>query len=134
MVFAARSLLRSLSIKQGIKYDSPESAKDIPGFIEFHGLNVNEILDPVDSFSASFFSSTLDLYLILSSETFNEFFYRKLKPSARPIKSLNDAYRLVSAADSRFMAFETVNDATRLWIKGREFTVERLLGDAESEI
>jgi hypothetical protein len=28
------------------------------------------------------------------------------------------------------MAFETVHDATRLWIKGREFTVARLLGDA----
>ena len=30
------------------------------------------------------------------------------------------------------MAFETVNDATRLWIKGREFSVARLLGEAYS--
>lgn len=28
------------------------------------------------------------------------------------------------------MAFETTSDATKLWIKGREFTVARLLGDA----
>jgi len=28
------------------------------------------------------------------------------------------------------MTFETVSEATRLWIKGREFTVGRLLGDA----
>lgn len=28
------------------------------------------------------------------------------------------------------MAFETVSEATRLWIKGREFTVARLLGEA----
>lgn len=28
------------------------------------------------------------------------------------------------------MAFETVQEATRLWIKGREFTVGRLLGEA----
>jgi phosphatidylserine decarboxylase len=28
------------------------------------------------------------------------------------------------------MAFETISEATRLWIKGREFTVARLLGDA----
>jgi phosphatidylserine decarboxylase len=28
------------------------------------------------------------------------------------------------------MAFETVDDATRIWIKGREFSVQRLLGDA----
>ena len=27
------------------------------------------------------------------------------------------------------MAFETVSAATRLWIKGRDFTVARLLGD-----
>ncbi|KAI9434975.1 phosphatidylserine decarboxylase-domain-containing protein [Lactarius indigo] len=28
------------------------------------------------------------------------------------------------------MAFETISEATRLWIKGREFTIARLLGDA----
>jgi phosphatidylserine decarboxylase len=47
----ARRLLKSLSIKQGIKYDDPESAKDIPTFIEFHQLKEDEILDPLDSFS-----------------------------------------------------------------------------------
>ncbi|ESK89527.1 phosphatidylserine decarboxylase [Moniliophthora roreri MCA 2997] len=109
----ARRLLKSLSIKQGIKYDSPDSAKDIPGFIEFHGLNMDEVLDPLESF-----------------KTFNEFFYRKLKPEARPVEELDNPYRLVSAADCRMMAFESVNEATRLWIKGREFTVARLLGDA----
>jgi phosphatidylserine decarboxylase len=50
--FLARRLLKSLSIKQGIKYDNPESAKGIPAFIKFHGLLVEEILDPLDSFSA----------------------------------------------------------------------------------
>jgi phosphatidylserine decarboxylase len=109
----ARKLLKSLSIKQGIKYDSPESVRDIPTFIEFHNLPVDEILDPLDSF-----------------KTFNEFFYRKLKPSARPVESPDDPYRLVSGADCRLMSFESVNEATRLWIKGREFTVARLLGDA----
>ena len=47
----ARRLLKSLSIKQGIKYDDPVSARDIPAFIEFHKLNVDEILNPLDSFS-----------------------------------------------------------------------------------
>lgn len=42
----------------------------------------------------------------------------------------DDPHRLVSAADCRLMTFETVNEATRLWIKGREFSVSRLLGDA----
>ena len=40
-----------MSIKQGLKYDSPESARDIPQFIAFHNLNVDEIRDPLDSFS-----------------------------------------------------------------------------------
>lgn len=31
------------------------------------------------------------------------------------------------------MVFETVSEATRLWIKGRDFTVGRLLGDAYRE-
>lgn len=42
----------------------------------------------------------------------------------------DDPYLLVSGADCRFMAFETVSEATRLWAKGREFTVARLLGNA----
>ncbi|KAI0715741.1 phosphatidylserine decarboxylase-domain-containing protein, partial [Cerioporus squamosus] len=108
----ARRLLKSLSIKQGMKYDSPDSARDIPTFIAFHRLNVDEIRDPLDSF-----------------KTFNEFFYRKLKPDARPVESPDDPYRLVSGADCRLMVFETVQEATRLWIKGRDFSVGRLLGD-----
>ncbi|KAJ3497878.1 hypothetical protein NLJ89_g10292 [Agrocybe chaxingu] len=102
----ARRLLKSLSIKQGVKYDDPESAKEIPAFIEFHSLNVDEILDPLDSFS------------------------KKLNDTARPVEAPEDPTRLVSAADCRLMAFETVSEATRLWIKGREFTVSRLLGEA----
>ncbi|KAI0635493.1 phosphatidylserine decarboxylase-domain-containing protein [Trametes polyzona] len=109
----ARRLLKSLSIKQGIKYDSPESARDIPAFIAFHRLNVDEILEPLENF-----------------KTFNEFFYRKLKPDARPVESPDDPYRLVSGADCRLMVFETVTEATRLWIKGRDFSVARLLGEA----
>ncbi|KAJ3860614.1 phosphatidylserine decarboxylase-domain-containing protein [Lentinula novae-zelandiae] len=109
----ARRLLKSLSIKQGVKYDSPESVRDILPFIQFHKLDMNEVRDPVKSF-----------------KTFNQFFYRKLKPDARPVDSPSDPYRMISAADCRFMAFESVSEATRLWIKGREFSVARLLGNA----
>jgi hypothetical protein len=45
----ASPTLKSLSIKQGIKYDDPESAHDIPAFIEFRRLDIDEILDPIDS-------------------------------------------------------------------------------------
>ena len=43
----------NLSIKQGIKYDAPESAVDIAPFIALYELNINEMLDPPNSFSAS---------------------------------------------------------------------------------
>ncbi len=44
-------MLKSMSVKQGKKYDSPSSAAEISNFINFHKLNVNEILQPLDSFS-----------------------------------------------------------------------------------
>src|SRR6202012_5161756 len=65
-------------------------------------------------------------------ETFNEFFYRKLKDDARPVTNPDDPGTLVSPADCRMMAFETVTEATKLWIKGRDFTVQKLLGEAYS--
>ena len=57
-----------MSVKQGIKYDAPESAKDIPTFIEFHNLNADEIRDPINSF-----------------KNFNEFFYRYASPRGHTI-------------------------------------------------
>jgi len=58
---------------------------------------------------------------------------RKLKEGARPISSPDDPSILVSGADCRMMAFETVSEATKLWIKGREFTIARLLGPHYTE-
>ncbi|EJU05118.1 hypothetical protein DACRYDRAFT_76182 [Dacryopinax primogenitus] len=109
----AKRLLKSMSIKQGMKYDSPASAREILPFIAFHKLNVKEIADPLSSF-----------------KTFNEFFYRKLKDGARPVTEPENPKRLVSCADCRMMAFESVTYATKLWIKGRGFTVQKLLGEA----
>lgn len=77
-MISARKLLKSLSVKEGIKYDSPESVRDIPGFIHFHNLNVDEILDPLPTFSTWFPLRTLcsGLKSTRSPETFNQFFYR----------------------------------------------------------
>jgi phosphatidylserine decarboxylase len=45
-----KQLLRSLSIKQGRKYDSPLSAREIKGFVTFHQLNLDEVLKPLEEF------------------------------------------------------------------------------------
>lgn len=105
-----RSLLRKLSIKQGIKFDSPQLARDIASFIRFHRLDLSEcqIKDP------SGFA------------TFNEFFYRKLAPGARPTEAPEEEGIAVSPADCRCTTFVTVDSATEIWIKGRNFTLAKL--------
>ncbi|KAK0668965.1 phosphatidylserine decarboxylase-domain-containing protein [Cercophora samala] len=111
-----RKLLKSLSIKQGKKYDDPASKAEIPKFIAFHGLDLSEVLLPLDQF-----------------KNFNEFFYRALKPDARPVSAPNNPRIVVSPADCRSVVFNRVDIATNVWIKGREFSVRRLLGDAYPE-
>ncbi|XP_026665581.1 phosphatidylserine decarboxylase proenzyme 2-like isoform X2 [Phoenix dactylifera] len=65
---------------------------------------------------------------IKSFETFNEFFIRELKPGARPIAYVERDDIAICAADSRLMAFTSVDDSLRFWIKGRKFSIQGLLG------
>ncbi|KAI0891378.1 phosphatidylserine decarboxylase-domain-containing protein [Annulohypoxylon nitens] len=111
-----RKLLKSLSIKQGKKYDDPASKSQILPFIEFHQLDMSEVLQPVEEF-----------------KNFNEFFYRALKPNARPCSAPDNPRIIVSPADCRSVVFNTIDSATSIWIKGREFSIKRLLGDAYPE-
>ncbi|GAA5997263.1 hypothetical protein JCM11641_007221, partial [Rhodosporidiobolus odoratus] len=62
--------------------------------------------------------------------TLNHFFYRKLRPDARPIASPDDATVISSAADCRLTVFDSVDSAKKLWVKGHHFTLETLLRDA----
>ena len=109
-------MLRNLSYKQGRKYDDPASAQEIKGFVAFHQLDMSEVLKPTEDF-----------------KNFNEFFYRELKPNARPCSAPDNPKIIVSPADCRSVVFNTLEDAQRIWVKGREFTVERLLGKAYPE-
>lgn len=111
-----RKLLRSLSFKQGRKYDDPASAAQITGFVNFHQLDMSEVLRPISDF-----------------KTFNEFFYRQLKPTARPCSAPERPDVITSPADCRSVVFDRLEDAQRIWVKGREFSVERLLGNAYPE-
>ncbi|KAJ4356600.1 phosphatidylserine decarboxylase [Didymosphaeria variabile] len=111
-----RKLLRSLSFKQGKKYDDPASAREIEGFVAFHQLDMSEVLLSTSEF-----------------KNFNEFFYRALKPGARPCSAPDDPRVIVSPADCRSVVFNTLDQAQAIWVKGREFTVQRLLGDAYPE-
>ncbi|KAJ4748646.1 Phosphatidylserine decarboxylase proenzyme 2 [Rhynchospora pubera] len=108
-----KGLLQNLSEKQGKQMNSPESAKDIPKFLEFFKdqINMDEVKYPIEHF-----------------KTFNDFFVRELKSGARPICYPDRDEVAVCAADSRLMAFNSASDSTRLWVKGRKFSIEGLLG------
>ena len=111
-----RNLLKSLSVKQGKKFDDPASAREIQAFVQFHQLDMSEVLLPLEQF-----------------KNFNEFFYRALKPDARPCSAPDNPKIIVSPADCRSVVFNRIDDATRIWVKGREFSMPRLLGDAYPE-
>ncbi len=60
--------------------------------------------------------------------TFNEFFFRALKPEARPIAPGERV--AVLPADGRHLAFPNVDTAEGFYVKGAKFTLAELLGDA----
>ncbi|KAH7326307.1 phosphatidylserine decarboxylase-domain-containing protein [Stachybotrys elegans] len=111
-----RKLLKNLSIKQGKKFDDPASRDEIEKFIAFHGLDMSEVLLPLDEF-----------------KNFNEFFYRALKPGSRPCSAPDRSKIIVSPADCRSVVFDQITSATKIWVKGRDFNMKRLLGDAYPE-
>jgi phosphatidylserine decarboxylase len=65
------------------------------------------------------------------TQTFNDFFIRKLRPGARPVDSLADPSIITSAADCRLTVFNDVTTATKFWVKSREFTLPRLFHNDE---
>jgi phosphatidylserine decarboxylase len=90
---------------------SPGSKPKIRRFVEDHGIDLDELARPVESF-----------------ESFNEFFIRRLKPSARPID--RDPDNLISIADCRLSVYPIREDAVYP-VKAGHFGVARLLGDEE---
>lgn len=66
-------------------------------------------------------------------KSFNDFFYRQLKPDARPCSAPDNPKIIVSPADSRSVVFNRMDEATKIWVKGREFSIARLLGNAYPE-
>ncbi|MDA1274782.1 MAG: archaetidylserine decarboxylase [Verrucomicrobia bacterium] len=95
----------------GRRMDHPASRARIKPFIEQYQLDVSEFADAPDSFG-----------------TFNEFFFRKLKPEARPIAAGDDL--AVFPADGRHLGFQNVATMDGIFVKGQSFDLADLLGDA----
>ncbi len=88
-----------------------DSSALILPFITKYGMDVDEFAKSVFDF-----------------RTFNEFFYRALKPTARPIAQGERV--AVLPADGRHLAFADADTAPGYYVKGQKFSVGELLGDA----
>ena len=110
-------LLREQTDKMGKEYDDPKSKAHIVPFMQSFDLQ--------DSMSEMVKPDPNDYH------DFNEFFAREIKESARPLQNPENELVSCSPADCRMTAFHTIDMATKYWIKGHGFTLERLLGDAQ---
>jgi len=95
----------------GRRMDDPKSREKVAPFIEQYGINVAEHADPPESY-----------------QTFNEFFYRRLKPEARPIAEGDDV--AVFPADGRHLGFQNVSEMDGIFVKGKTFDIAELLADS----
>ena len=105
-VLAKRALL---TWWYGRRMDHPRSVHKVLPFIVQHDLDVDEFAKQA-----------------MAYRTFNEFFYRKLKESARPIDPAPDS--VVLPADGRHLVFPDVDAADGFYVKGERFDLEELLG------
>ena len=96
----------------GWRMDRVNSQKKIADFIERYDVDPSEFADPVESF-----------------KTFNQFFYRHLRPESRPIEP--DPVVAVFPADGRHLAIENVDAANQFYIKGQSFNLAKFIGDRE---
>ncbi|CAF0739784.1 unnamed protein product [Adineta steineri] len=108
-----RNFFARETLRLGEAFDEPKSRKHIPAFVKMYQINLEELLEP-----------NISMYF-----TFNEFFYRKLKPNARIIDNCDDPKIIVSAADCRLITFDNISEATRVWIKGHQFSLRYLFED-----
>ena len=96
----------------GRRMSTPSSASRIAPFIQQYNLDPADFADSPSSY-----------------RSFNEFFYRKLKPAARPIDADPDS--IVFPADGRHLGFEKASAISGVFIKGQRFDLPTLLGDAD---
>jgi phosphatidylserine decarboxylase len=94
----------------GWRMDNPKSRSRVQPFIEKFKLNAAEFADPTESYC-----------------TFNEFFFRKLKPEARPIAA--DPNAAVFPADARHLGFQNISKIEGIFVKGAVFDLATLLQD-----
>lgn len=95
----------------GWRMDQPKSRAKVQPFLDTYGIDPNEFVESADSYA-----------------TFNQFFYRRLKPEARPVDGGPET--AVFPADGRHLAIGDVDSADQFYIKGQSFDLAKFVGDA----
>ena len=96
----------------GWRMNRKKSASKIAPFIQDFELSPNDFQDDYRSFNS-----------------FNEFFYRKLKVSSRPI--VKGPNSVIFPADGRHLGFQNIDLIKRVFVKGQCFNLEKLFGSIE---
>jgi phosphatidylserine decarboxylase len=94
----------------GSLMDKPSSKSRIGPFIEQYGVNQEEFLEPPESFA-----------------TFNDFFYRRLKPEARSIAPGDGV--ACFPADGRHLGYQELAGEGDFIAKGQRFDLRKFLDD-----
>jgi phosphatidylserine decarboxylase len=94
----------------GWRMDRASSCKKIAPFVEKYELNPNEFLSKLADF-----------------KSFNDFFYRKLKPESRPVDRSSAV--TVFPADGRHLCIPDISESKGLFVKGYMFSLRELLAD-----
>ena len=98
-----------LSSWYGRKMDKASSVKKIKGFVKELGIDMSEAIKSITDYTS-----------------FNDFFYRKLKPEARPIEN-----GFVSPGDGKLLAFKNAHNVHNFFVKGRKFTLKEFLSNEQ---
>ena len=87
------------------------SAHSLADFVQQYNINMDEAARPLSDYT-----------------NFNDFFYRKLKPGARPIC---EGATVALPADGRHSAWQDASQITGVFVKGQSFDIPALLGNKE---
>ncbi|CAK7224018.1 hypothetical protein SBRCBS47491_005406 [Sporothrix bragantina] len=110
-----RLYLHNRNAAKGIEESSPKSKSQIRAFVDNYKIRMQD-----------FEPSDVDAY-----PTFADFFTRRHTAGSRPIFRKEDDRAAVVVADSRVVVYNSVAEAKRLWIKGRDFSIGQLAMDVE---
>ena len=119
-----------ISPSQGKAFDSEEGAfEHIRAFVETYQIDCSQLLKP-NIADYKTFNEVFPGQLVLSkrrlTSSATQFFYRELRPGARPIDAPNDPKVISSAADCRLTVFQSVDLAKEFWIKVSRYTEDPL--------